>query len=52
MELPHLLYLLIGVVVAAAVLAALTWNRRRNHALRDRLAEEYERALHGDLRDR
>jgi len=52
MELPHLLYILIGVVVAAAVLATLAWNRRRNHALRDRLAEEYARALYEDRRDR
>ena len=52
MELPHLLYILIGVVVAAAVLAALAWGRRRNHALRDRLAEEYDRALHESDRRR
>ena len=52
MELPHLLYLLIGVVIAAAVLTALAWGRRRNHALRDRFAEERDRLLHAKRRDR
>ena len=52
MELPDLLYILIGVVIGLSVLVALAMNRRRNHALRDRFAEEYERVLHEDWRDR
>jgi hypothetical protein len=46
MELPDLVLVLIGVVLAAAILVAVVMNRRRDHALRDRFAEEYDRVLH------
>ena len=47
MELPDLVLVLIGVVVAIAVLIFLAWRRKRDHALRDHFAEDYDRALHG-----
>jgi hypothetical protein len=46
MELPDILLLLIGVVVAVAVFVVVAMKRRRDHALRDRFAEEYDRILH------
>ena len=46
MYLPTFLYVLIGVVVVALVLVLLATFRRREHALRDRFAEEYDRTLH------
>ena len=46
MELPDIVLILIGVVVAAAILVIIGMNRRRDHALRDRFAEEYDRVLH------
>ncbi len=46
MELPDLVLVLIGVVVAVAALVIIALDRRREHALRDRFAEEYDRALH------
>jgi hypothetical protein len=51
MELPDVILVLIGVVVAMAVLVVIAMNRRRNHALRDRFAEEYDRTLHEYGRD-
>ena len=45
MDLPDLVLVLIGVVIAAAVLVFLMWQRKRDHALRDRFAEEYDRVL-------
>jgi len=45
MELPDLVLILIGLVIAGAVLVVIAMNRRRTHALRDRFAEEYDRAL-------
>jgi hypothetical protein len=46
MELPDLVLVLIGVVIAVALFVVITWDRRREHALRDRFAEEYDRVLH------
>lgn len=46
MELPDLVLILIGVVMAAVALVLVIMNRRRDHALRDRFAEEYDRTLH------
>ena len=46
MELPDLVLVLIGVVIAAAALVLIAMHRRRNHVLSDRFAEEYDRALH------
>ena len=46
MELPDLVLVLIGVVIAAAVFVVVVMQRRREHALRDRFAEEYDRILH------
>lgn len=46
MELPDLILVLIAVVVAVAGLVVVAMHRRREHALRDRFAEEYERMLH------
>ena len=51
MELPHILLLLIGVVIAGAVLVIAAMNRRRDHALRERFAREYDRS-HDGRRDR
>ena len=51
MELPDLVLVLIGVVLAAVVLVVMVMNRRRDHALRDRFAEEYDRVLHEHGRD-
>ena len=45
MELPAIVLVLIGVAIAVSVLVAVVMSRRREHALRDRLAEEYERVL-------
>ena len=46
MQLPDLLFVLIGLVIAAAVFVLVAMHRRREHALRDRFAEEYDRTLH------
>ena len=46
MELPHLVLVLIGVALAAAAFVLVVMNQRREHALRDRFAEEYDRVLH------
>ena len=46
MELPDLVLVLIGVVVAVALFVVIAMDRKREHALRDRFAEEYDRALH------
>ena len=46
MELPDLVLVLIGVVLAAVALVLVIMGRRREHALRDRFAEEYDRILH------
>ena len=46
MELPDIVLVLIGVVIALSVLVAAAMSRRRVHALRDRFAEEYDRILH------
>jgi hypothetical protein len=46
MELPDLVLVLIGVVIAVALFVVITLDRRREHALRDRFAEEYDRVLH------
>ena len=46
MELPVLVLVLIGIVIAAAIFVVVVMNRRREHALRDRFAEEYDRVLH------
>ena len=46
MELPDLVLVLIGVAVAASILVLITMSRRRDHALRDRFEEEYDRILH------
>ena len=51
MELPDLVLVLIGVVIAAAVFVVVVMQRRREHALRDRFAEEYDRILHEHGRD-
>ena len=52
MELPDLVLVLIGVVIAAAVFVVVIMQRRREHALRDRFAEEYDRILHEHGRNR
>jgi hypothetical protein len=52
MELPDLVLVLIGVAMAGAALVAFAMNRRRNHALRDRFAEEYDRTLGEHGRER
>ena len=46
MELPDLVLVLIGTAIAVSVFVLIVMNRRRNHALRDRFAEEYDRILH------
>ena len=46
MELPDLVLVLIGVVTAAVTVVLVVMNRRREHALRERFAEEYDRLLH------
>ena len=46
MELPDLVLVLIGVVVAVALFVVIALDRKREHALRDRFAEEYDRLLH------
>ena len=46
MELPDLVLVLIGVVVAVALFVVIALDRKREHALRDRFAEEYDRILH------
>ena len=43
---------LIGVVIATAVFVVFVMSRRREHALRDRFAEEYDRILHVHGRQR
>jgi hypothetical protein len=45
MDLPDLVLVLIGVVMAVAAFVIVAMNRRREHALRDRFAEEYDRVL-------
>ena len=45
MELPDLVLVLIGVVLAVTALVLLVKNRRRDHALHDLFAEEYDRTL-------
>jgi NADH:ubiquinone oxidoreductase subunit 6 (subunit J) len=51
MELPDLVLVLIGAVMAAVTFVLVVMNRRRDHALRDRFAEEYDRILHEHGRD-
>jgi hypothetical protein len=46
MELPHLVLVLIAVAIAAVAFVVVVMNQRREHALRDRFAEEYDRVLH------
>ena len=46
MELPDLVLVLIGVIMAVSAFVIAIMNRRRDHALRDRFAEEYERIVH------
>jgi hypothetical protein len=46
MELPDLILVLIGIVIAVAVFVVLVWRAKRTHVLRDRFAEEYDRTLH------
>ena len=46
MELPDIVLVLIGVVLAAVAFVVVAMSRRRTHALRDRFAEEYDRILH------
>jgi protein-S-isoprenylcysteine O-methyltransferase Ste14 len=50
MELPDILLVLIGLVLALAAFVIAMMNRRREHALRDRFTEEYDRALYEDGR--
>ena len=50
MDLPDILLILIAVAIAGAVLVAVAMNRRRDHALRDRFAEEYDRVRHSHAR--
>jgi hypothetical protein len=52
MDLPDLVLVLIGVVMVAAALVVAAMHRRREHALRDRFAEEYDRVLHDEWRGR
>jgi hypothetical protein len=47
MELPDILLVLIGLVMALAAFVIAVMNRRRDHALRDRFAEEQDRVLRG-----
>ena len=51
MELPDLVLVLIGVALAVAVFVVFVMSQRREHALRDRFAEEYDRVLHDYGRD-
>ena len=51
MELPDLVLVLIGVVIAAGLFVLIAMDRKREHALRDRFAEEYDRVLHDYGRD-
>jgi hypothetical protein len=46
MELPEIVLVLIGVAIAVSVFVVVAMSRRREHALRDRFAEEYDRTLH------
>jgi protein-S-isoprenylcysteine O-methyltransferase Ste14 len=46
MELPDLVLVLIGVVIVVALFVLVAMDRKREHALRDRFAEEYDRSLH------
>ena len=46
MELPQILLLLLGVVMTVAAFVIAAMNRRRDHVLRERFAEEYDRLLH------
>lgn len=46
MELPDIVLVLIGVAIALSVFVVAVMSRRREHALRDRFAEEYDRVLH------
>ena len=52
MDLPDIVLVLIGVVIAVAAFVIAVMTRRRDHALRDRFAEEYDRTLHQYGRDR
>ena len=52
MDIPDIVLLLIGLVIAAVVLVVLAMRERREHALRDRFADEYDRTLHEHGRDR
>lgn len=45
MELPDLVLVLIGVVIATALFVVIAMDREREHPLRDRFAEEYDRTL-------
>jgi hypothetical protein len=51
MELPDLVLVLIGVVIAAGLFVLFAMDRKREHALRERFAEEYDRVLHDYGRD-
>jgi len=51
MELPDIVIVLILVVMAAAGLVVAAMHRRREHALRERFDEEYERALRDEGRN-
>ena len=51
MELPDLVLVLIGVVIAMAGFVLFAMDRKREHALRERFAEEYDRVLHDYGRD-
>lgn len=46
MDLPDLLLVLIGLAIAGVTFVIVVMHRRREHALRDRFAEEYDRTLH------
>lgn len=46
MELPDLVLVLIGLALALTALVVVVMSQRREHALRDRFAEEYDRILH------
>jgi hypothetical protein len=46
LDLPDLVLVLIVVAIVLSVLVGFAMKRRRNHALRDRFAEEYNRVLH------
>jgi hypothetical protein len=45
MELPDVIYVLIGSVIAIVAWILVAMHRRREHALRDRFAEEFDRIL-------